>query len=148
MRHQLRTDIDIAAAPEEVWRQLADLPAYAGWNPFITTAAGSTEVGSRLTLRMQPPGGRAMTIRPHVTEVAVGRTLEWLGHLGVRGVFDGRHRFDLEAIDGGTRVTQSEAFRGLLVRPLRGMLDRKTRAGFEAMNGALRSRVLDARDPG
>jgi hypothetical protein len=148
MQHELRTEIDIEAAPDEVWAELIDLPAYASWNPFITTAAGTAEVGSRLTLRMQPPEGRATTFRPRVTAVSTGRTLEWLGHLGVPGVFDGRHRFDLVATDRGTHMTQSESFRGLLVRPLRGMLDGRTKAGFEAMNIALRRRVLDASGPG
>ncbi len=148
MRHELRTEIDIEAPPEHVWAQLVDLPSYAAWNPFITAASGSAEVGSRLRLRMKPPGGRATTFRPRVTEVSPGRAFEWLGHLGVRGVFDGRHRFELAATDGGTHVTQGESFRGLLVRPFRKSLDGKTRAGFEAMNGALRRRVLDASGSG
>jgi hypothetical protein len=148
VQHELRTEIDIEAPPDEVWAALVDLPAYASWNPFITAATGTPEVGSRLTLRMQPPGGRATTIRPHVTEVSTGRALEWLGHLGVRGLFDGRHRFDLLPTDGGTRLVQSEFFGGILVRPLRGMLDGRTKDGFEAMNGALRRRVLDAAGSG
>jgi hypothetical protein len=148
MRHELRTDIDIPADPDTVWSQLVDLPSYAAWNPFIIAASGSAEVGGRLRLRMQPPGGRATTFRPRVTEVSTGRALEWLGHLGVRGVFDGRHRFELTATDGGTHLTQGESFRGLLVRPLRKSLDGKTRAGFEAMNAALLRRVLDASGSG
>jgi hypothetical protein len=144
MRHELRTEIDIEAPPAQVWAHLVDLPAYAAWNPFITSAAGSAVVGQRLSLRLQPPGGRGITIRPTVTEASEGTALEWLGHLGVPGVFDGRHRFDLLAVDGGTRVVQRESFGGVLVRPLRGSLDRHTRAGFEAMNAALRDRVLHA----
>ena len=144
MRHVLRTEIDIGAPPEQVWAHLVDLPAWADWNPFITSAQGSATVGERLTLRMEPSGGRGMTIRPTVTVVSEGAALEWLGHLGVPGVFDGRHRFELVATDGGTRLTQQESFRGLLVRPLRSSLDRDTRAGFDAMNDALRRRVLDA----
>jgi uncharacterized protein YndB with AHSA1/START domain len=46
VKHELRTEIDIAAAPEEVWAQLVDLPSYAGWNPFILAASGSAAVGS------------------------------------------------------------------------------------------------------
>ena len=40
---------------------------------------------------------------------------------------------------------QRESFRGVLVRPLRKSLDTGTRAGFEAMNAALRQRVLESR---
>jgi hypothetical protein len=145
MRHDLCTAIDIEVEPEVVWPHLTDLAAYAAWNPFITAAAGEVTPGRRLELRMEPPGGRAVTFRPYVTVVATGSMLEWLGHLGVPGLFDGRHRFDLIPTETGTRLIQRETFTGLLVRPIRRSLDRGTAAGFEAMNAALRTRVLEAR---
>jgi hypothetical protein len=147
MRHEIRTEIDIDAPPEQVWAHLVDLPTWADWNPFITSADGTAEVGRRLSLRMEPPGGRGITIRPTVTEVSPGGALEWLGRLGVPGVFDGRHRFELSATASGTHFVQREWFRGVLVRPLRRSLDRGTRAGFEAMNAALRRRASDTRIP-
>lgn len=145
MRHELRTEVEIAAPPEQVWHHLTDLAAYAGWNPFITSAAGSVAVGARLTLRMEPPGGRAMTFRPTVTQVEPGRVLEWLGRLGVPGLFDGRHRFELQPTAAGTRLVHREWFRGLLVRAMRGSLDGPTRQGFEAMNAALAEQALGDR---
>jgi hypothetical protein len=144
MRHDIRTEIDIDAPPDEVWPHLVGLGAYGEWNPFITSASGSPEEGQKLTLRMEPPGGRAVTLHPRVTAVSRDAVFEWLGHLGVPGIFDGRHRFELEATASGTRLVQSEEFRGLLVRPLRRSLDGSTRTGFEAMNVALRRRVTDA----
>ena len=67
---------------------------------------------------------------------------EWLGRLGLPGIFDGRHRFDLAPSEnGGTLVTQSEQFDGILVRFMRTSLDTQTIAGFEAMNAALKARV-------
>jgi hypothetical protein len=147
MRHDLCSAIDIEADHEVVWRHLADLAAYADWNPFITSATGEVALGRRLELRMEPPGGRAVTFRPHVTAVSTGSTLEWLGHLGVPGLFDGRHRFDVFPTETGTHVIQHETFTGMLVRPFRRSLDRGTLAGFEAMNAALRRRVLEASAP-
>ena len=141
MRHAITTEIDIAATPDEVWRHLTDLERYAEWNPFVTSASGTPAPGQRLTLRMQAPGGRAMTIRPTVTEVVPGRVLEWLGHLGPRGIFDGRHRFELTPTATGTRLVQSESFGGVLVRVMRRSLDGSTRAGFEALNAALAQRA-------
>jgi hypothetical protein len=145
VRHELRTEIDIEAPPAEVWARLADLPSYADWNPFITSASGSVAVGERLTLRMQPTGGRAMTFRPTVTRAEPGAAFEWLGRLVVPGLFDGRHRFELTETGSGTHLVQSEQFSGLLVRFVRRSLDTGTRAGFEAMNEALRRQVLEAR---
>jgi hypothetical protein len=142
MHHAITTEIEIDAPPNDVWAALTDLDGYAEWNPFITEAAGEVKVGERLTNRLQPPGERAMTFRPEVTVVEPNETFEWLGHLGVSGVFDGRHRFELtELPDGRTRLVQSEQFSGLLVRPMRKRLDGGTVAGFEAMNEALAAHV-------
>jgi len=142
MHHAITTEIEIDAPPTDVWAALTDLDRYAEWNPFITDAAGEVQVGERLTNRLQPPGGRAMTFRPEVTVVEPNETFEWLGHLGVSGVFDGRHRFALtELPDGRTRLVQSEQFSGLLVRLMRKQLDGGTTAGFEAMNEALAAHV-------
>jgi hypothetical protein len=70
---------------------------------------------------------------------------EWLGQLGVPGMFSGRHRFELTPTAAGCHLVHSETFHGLLVRPLRRSLDVSTRAGFEAMNEALAHRVLTQR---
>jgi hypothetical protein len=145
MKYELRTQIDIPASPDEVWRHLIDFSAYDQWNPFITSAAGPAAVGSHLELRMEPPGGRAMTFRPTVTELSNGRVLEWLGRLVMPGLFDGRHRFELAATDSGTHLVQRESFGGMLIPLLRRSLDRSTRAGFEAMNKALCERVIGSR---
>lgn len=145
MRHEISAAVDIEAPPDAVWARLTDLPGYADWNPFIPSASGQVRPGERLALRLQPPGGRALPIRPTVTEVVDGAVFEWLGHLGVTGLFDGRHRFELTPTPQGTRVVQSESFSGVLVRPLRGFLDGGTLAGFRAMNDALRQTVLESR---
>ena len=78
-----------------------------------------------------------MTVRPWVTAVEEHRYLEWLGRLGMPGLFDGRHSFSLTPLPGGrTLLQQSETFTGLLV-PVAGSILTPTRAGFEAMNQAL-----------
>jgi len=139
---RIETEITITATPERVWSILTDLPKYASWNPFIRQASGEIRAGARLALRIHPPGGRAMTFRPTVREAAPGRELRWLGHLGIPGLFDGEHVFRLErSAGGGTRVRQSEEFRGLLVHMLPRSLFERTRRGFEDMNRALKAAV-------
>jgi len=142
MHHELHTEIDIDATPETVWDVLTDLGGYLEWNPFIVESSGDVVPGNRLVNRMQPPGGRAMTFKPRVTIVEPHRVLEWLGVLGVPGLFDGRHRFELGPTpSGGTRIVHTERFTGLLVRPLRASLDTRTLEGITAMNAALKSRA-------
>ncbi len=142
MRHSLHTEIEIDAPPEQVWSVLTDLDRYAAWNPFITSASGVVAVGERLENHIEPPGGRAATFKPTVTEVEQAHVFEWLGRPVLPGIFDGRHRFELHPIAGGrTRFVHTEQFRGLLVRPLLRSFEEPTRAGFEAMNEALKARV-------
>lgn len=141
MKH-LHTEIVIAAPRETVWAVLTAFEQYVEWNPFIVNVTGAPKVGNRLRVTLSPPGGRAMTFKPTVTEVVTGETLEWWGHLGVRGVFDGRHRFELHPDgDRATRVIQSEIFTGLLVPLMARSLDRNATAGFELMNQAIKERV-------
>ncbi len=139
MHHELHTEIDIDAPPDVVWQVLTDLDGYADWNPFITSSTGRPEVGEKLVNRLEPPGGRAMTFTPQVTVVEAGRTFEWVGRLAFSGLFDGRHRFEVEASPTGTKLTQTESFDGVLVRLMRNSLDTRIKSGFEAMNVALKA---------
>ena len=86
-----------------------------------------------------------MTFQPWVTAVEEHRYLEWLGRLGVPGLFDGRHSFSLTPLPGGrTLLQQSETFTGVLV-PFAGSVLTRTQAGFEAMNEALAQRSVRLR---
>jgi hypothetical protein len=138
---QLSVTTTIAAPPAVVWEVLTDTAGHSAWNPFLTEFAGELAVGRRLRVRIAPPGGRAMTFRPVVTAAEPERELAWLGRAGLPGLFDGAHSFTLAPRpDGGTELTQSERFRGLLVPLMRTAL-RRTEAGFTAMNEALRDRA-------
>ena len=132
---------EISAPIQTVWADLSAVSEYAAWNPFITSFTGALTVGSRVEVRIAPPGARPMTFRPTITEVTPGRRIEWLGRFLVPGLVDGRHSFVLEALDDGrTRLTQAEEFSGVLVPVMGSMLER-TREGFAAMNEAVRLRA-------
>jgi hypothetical protein len=141
MSKELSAHVDIQAAPERVWEVLTDLAAYQEWNPFIVRAEGEVGPGRRLTLRMQPVGGRAMTLRPRLVAVAVNRELRWRGTLGMPGLMDADHSFVLQPQAVGTRLIQRETFRGVLVPFVARSLDRNTLPAFVAMNEALKQRA-------
>lgn len=133
----IATNVTINAPVDAVWQALTNLDGYQGWNPFITAAAGSLGVGERLDLTIHPPGGRPMNFRPWVTAVEHHHYIEWLGRLGMPGIFDGRHSFTLTATASGrTLLQQSETFSGALI-PFSGSILTRTRTGFQAMNEAL-----------
>jgi hypothetical protein len=145
MGWEIRAQVDIEAPREAVWKVLMDFDSYPSWNPFIRRVEGRAEVGSKLTARLEPPTGRGMTFRPTVTTLRPGEAFGWLGRLGLPGVFDGAHRFDLEALDGSrTRFLQSERFDGILAGLLQRSIRDRTLAGFEEMNRALAQRARAA----
>jgi hypothetical protein len=135
--------IDIDAPPMDVWAVLTDLSRYPEWNPHIREGAGEVTAGSRLTLRMFPPRGRPVTIRPMVLAAEPAADWRLLGGLpGIFGrlIFSGEHRFALTAAGGGTRLVQSETFRGILVAFIRKTLA-GAQASFQKQNEALKKRV-------
>jgi hypothetical protein len=139
---ELRTEIEIQASAERVWQLLTDFPSFPQWNPFIRKASGNIRVGERLEVKLQPSGASAMTFRPTVRKVEPNREFRWLGHLLVRGLFDGEHCFTIEPLgESRVRFTQREVFTGLLVPLFARGLDTDTRRGFEEMNQALKTRA-------
>lgn len=138
---QLSAEIEIAATPERIWAILTEFAAYPAWNPFIRTVEGAPVVGSRLAVRIEPPGGRGMGFRPTVLTVEPNRELRWLGRTLLPGLFDGEHSFRIESLEAGrVRLIQAERFTGLLVPVLSGLLG-NTERGFQAMNQALKERA-------
>ena len=142
---EIETTVEIDAPPAAVWRVLTDFPAYGDWNPFVRSIEGKVHEGERLTVRLEPPGGRGMTIRPTVLAAEPERELRWKGRLMVPGLFDGEHMFRIEPINGQrSRFVHGERFTGILVSLVKGILA-KTETGFEQMNAALKQRVEASR---
>lgn len=140
----LESRIEINATAERVWAVLTDFPAFAEWNPFITSIAGAPTPGARLAVRIRPPGGKAMALKPRVTAAEPNRHFAWLGRLGLPRIFDGAHEFLIEPNErGGVSFTQRETFRGVLVRFVGKALER-THRGFDEMNHALKERAESA----
>ena len=131
--------IQIGAPPMAVWAILTDLGHYPQWNPLFLEAAGDIIAGQRIRLRSkQPATGRPMTIKPKIIAAEPGVELRWASSLP--GIIGGEHSFALSAVDGGTRLVQSESFHGLLV-PFSGKTLASTEAAFQALNQALKERA-------
>jgi hypothetical protein len=136
----IQVETIIRAAPQRVWTVLTDFDSYPAWNPFVKAISGELRSGSRLAVRIAPSGGNGMTFKPVITELSESAVLEWLGHLIVPGVLDGRHRFELVPLpDGTTSFTQRETFSGIAV-PFFSATLKDTERGFIAANGALKIR--------
>ncbi len=141
-RLEIVTQVLIRAPARTVWSILTDLGRMSEWNPFIIDAEGEARAGSRLAVRIRPPGGKPVRFRPTVLVAESEREFRWLGRVLVPGLFNGEHYFLLEPDGAGTRLTHGEIFSGLLVGPMdrRGQFG-PIRAGYEAMNQALKLRA-------
>jgi len=146
MSRRIETEIEIEAPPAVVWKALTEFSAWPEWNPFIVSFLGEPVIGTRIDVEIQPPGGRRMRFRPVVLVWEPDRALIWKGKLVVPGLFDGEHRFEIESAgEGRSRFIQAETFSGILVPFFWNSMEESTRAGFKAMNQALKERVEKAR---
>jgi hypothetical protein len=138
---EIRTSTEIAAPPGAVWEVLTDFDAYPEWNPFVRSIAGTLAEGERLEVSLGASGKKPMGFAPVVTSLVPGEEFAWLGHLGVKGVFDGHHHFQLSASETGTRLEHFEQFSGALSPILLAAIGATTARGFDEMNQALKERV-------
>ena len=139
---ELHLEIEIDASAELVWGVITDFASYPEWNPFVRKISGEPKVGERLEVRLEPPGGRAITLRPTVLKAEPERELRWLGHLWVSGLFDGEHSLSIHRLgEDRVRFVQAETFGWVLVPLFARSLDDGTRRGFEEMNRALKERA-------
>jgi len=138
----IHTEIEINASPEKIWDILTDFTAFPTWNPFVKRTDGKPIAGQRLHVTIQPQGSKGMSFAPTVLEATPNKELRWIGRLFLPGIFDGEHTFRIEALDvGRVRFIHEEQFQGLLVPLFAKSLDDGTRAGFVAMNQALKARA-------
>lgn len=131
--------IDIDAPPAEVWAVLTDLSSYHEWNPLFVKAEGCVAEGQRIRLRSKhAANGRLMTVKPKITAAQPGTELRWASVLP--GIISGEHAFTLTPTGSGTRLVQSETFKGLL-SSFPGKTFANAEASFQALNEALKKRA-------
>jgi hypothetical protein len=136
---EVRTETEINAGPERVWKILADFEKYDQWNPFIKRVTGQAREGAKIAIHIETPGGKSRRYEPTVTRVEQGRELRWLGK---SWLLNGEHIFTIEQLQAGrVRFVHREVFDGLLTSLFGKSLDTDVRQGFEEMNRALKERA-------
>lgn len=109
-REAVRTEIVIPAPPEAVWAVLSDPAGFSEWNPVLVEVNGAYREGERVTNRVVM-GGEPTTMTSRVVRVEPNRLLNQSG--GPPGVLTFDHTWELAPVEGGTRVTQHEEYRGI-----------------------------------
>ncbi|GGZ25138.1 hypothetical protein GCM10007049_17020 [Echinicola pacifica] len=137
MKKQISTSIRIETSPKVIWDILIDFNAYPEWNPFIRSISGKLTLGAKLKVALM-----GMNFKPQIMELIPNKSFIWLGHLGMKGLFDGEHKFHvIDNGDGSSTFEQSERFSGILVRLFSSSLDKNTKNGFIEMNEKLKLRA-------
>ena len=136
---QLITEITINAPADKVWGILMNTQEYPKWNPFILSVDKEFKAGEKMNILLRQNESKKMNIKPVCIEVNKDKKLSWKGSMGMKGIFDGHHIFELESKDENTtRFIHREEFSGILVNLFWKQLDTHTRDGFEMMNAKLK----------
>lgn len=136
MAKEIKTEIVIQATPEKIWKILTDFESYPQWNPFIVSITGEVEKGNKIVVSIKPSDGKGMIFKPIILTKIDNKELSWQGRLLFKGLFDGKHKFEL--IDNGNGTTtfiQSEKFSGIFVWLFN---PENTKNGFNKMNQKLK----------
>jgi hypothetical protein len=130
--------IGIRAPAEVVWDIVADLSRWHEWNPTYTKATGEVRIGGTLALTLELPGQPAQEIKPRVVDWVPNEQLHWqLRFMG--GLITTLRYIEINALsETGCIVDNGEIFGGLMGRSLGKRVGRSVRAGFQAMNAALK----------
>jgi uncharacterized protein YndB with AHSA1/START domain len=129
------SEIMIEAPPDTVWDVLAAIDDWPSWNPDVKEASlrGPLAPGTQFRWKAGPG-----TITSTLQHVERPRLIAWTGRtFAVNAV----HVWRLEPKDGATQVRTEETFDGLVVRLLRGRLQKQLDDGLE---GGLRHLKAEA----
>lgn len=138
---ELRTEIEIDAAPSRVWQVLLDFERYAEWNPFITSIAGKAERDAKLSVTLGLSDGRQVHESPSIIVLEPESELRWSLVKLHRRFLTLEHFFLLRPSgDARTRLIHGANVQGLFVKLAGQTLTLATRASV-GMNAALKKRV-------
>lgn len=135
---QYEHTIEIAAAPEAVWRVIAEIERWPDWTPTMTSVEALDALPLRpgLRARVKQPGLRASVLT--VTAVEEGRHFQWVAKQpGL--AFSADHAVTPTPV--GSRVRLSVEFSGLFAPLVAAVYGRKIRSYVDTEAASLKARV-------
>lgn len=138
----IRTEITINASAETVWNILMNFEAYPGWNPFVKQLAGTPQVGNKLDVVIEPPNQKPSRFAPKVMQCNEHQYFSWKGTFIAPWIMTGEHIFEIKPLaHNQVKFLHYENFGGALAGLILKKIGKATKAGFEAMNQALKSKA-------
>ena len=111
---EIRTEVNINAPIDDVWKVLTDFNGWQSWNPTVVKVEGNGKVGEKLVVTMQN-GDKEMQYFPTVVEADQPRKFRWRAKMLAGFIFTNDRIFELEQVGDNTKLTHIEAFSGLMV---------------------------------
>jgi len=143
--YTISTTIELPASTEQSWKVLTDFPSYTQWNPYLTSVRGVLAEGETVSVTLVDDNfAESLVVSATLGAITENTQLYWQGRVGIQGVFDTRHVFELRALDTNrTELLHYEEFRGVLawLLPRRAERTHNTRRAFEKMNVALQQHL-------
>ncbi len=139
---EISTEIEISAPPEKVWNILTNINDWHKWNPIVVQASGSPSIGSELTITMRGEEGKdGPKYMPVVTRFQEASSFEWRATMMAGFMFTNGRGFKLEKTDSGTRLTNTETFKGMMVPLFWSKLNDHVPSMLTEMNNALKNQL-------
>lgn len=139
---EIRTEIEISAPTEKVWQVLANVENWPNWNPIVVQASGVPAIGATLTITMRGEDGKnGPKYMPVVTSFQEASSFEWRAKMISEFMFTNGRVFKLEKTNSGTRLTNTETFKGMLVPLFWSKLSHHVPIMLAEMNVALKKSV-------
>lgn len=110
-KKSVRTEIYIPAEPNVIWEVLMATSEYQHWNPVLIPESGNIQHGAKIRYQWNQPGGQTIEIESKVLELVENRLLHQRG--GTPGILTFDHRYQIHPDNSGSRVIQSEEYRGI-----------------------------------
>ena len=130
-----RSEVEVAATVETVWRVLTEVANWPTWNPDVESATvqGPLSPGTKFRWKAGPG-----TIASTVGSVDPPNRIDWTGTtFGVKAI----HVHELEQREDKTVVKSAESWDGVLVRMLRRSM---TKALQKALDSGLQHLKIEA----
>jgi len=104
-------EIMINASPEKVWSVLTDTDQYDTWNPVMKLLEGEVKEGSKVKYQFTQDAENISEIPSNVKKVIPNKLLNQGG--GLPFVLTFNHKYILEPLDNGTKLTIHEDYGGI-----------------------------------
>lgn len=138
---EITREIHINAPKDKVWAIISDINNWSQSTTAINQSSGTLALGAELSITMRgheagPDGiyNDGPSYKPKITELNDGTSFRWRAKMGASIIFTNDKFLMLEEIEGGTKLTHTEYFSGMMLPLMKGMMQKGVPALLDEIN--------------